>query len=258
MKISVITVNRNHLEGLQKTFQSIVAQTYKDWEWIVIDGGSTDGDKDFIEAHQAEIAYWCSEPDKGPYNAMNKALQHATGDYLVFMNAGDFFPADDTLEQVVRRCRLTELPTAEWPAVLYGNTDIVDAEGRYLHPRRLQPPEQLTWRSFRMGMVVCHQAFYARTDIAKNVQYDTRYRFSADVDWCIRIMREAERLSLPLQNIGIVVANYMEEGATTSNHQASLFERYQVMQCHYGPIQTILLHGWFVVRGVVSKIKAML
>ena len=109
-----------------------------------------------------------------------------------------------------------------------------------------------------MGMVVCHQAFYARTDIAKNVQYDTRYRFSADVDWCIRIMREAERLSLPLQNIGIVVANYMEEGATTSNHQASLLERYQVMQHHYGPIQTILLHGWFVVRGVVSKIKAML
>ncbi len=78
------------------------------------------------------------------------------------------------------------------------------------------------------------------------------------MDWCIRIMRAAERLSLPLQNIGIVVANYMEEGATTSNHQASLLERYQVMQHHYGPIQTILLHGWFVVRGVVSKIKAML
>jgi glycosyltransferase involved in cell wall biosynthesis len=199
-----------------------------------------------------------SEPDRGIYDAMNKGLTQASGDYIVFMNAGDFFPAADTLEQVVRRCRLTELPTAEWPAVLYGNTDIVDAEGRYLHPRRLQPPEQLTWRSFRMGMVVCHQAFYARTDIAKNVQYDTRYSFSADVDWCIRIMREAERLSLPLQNIGIVVANYMEEGATTSNHQASLFERYQVMQCHYGTIQTILLHGWFVVRGVVSKIKAML
>lgn len=266
IRFTVVTITYNAERVLGRTLDSVLAQTYEGVEHLIIDGASTDGTLTMAEAYKrqsdesasAHKVIIQSEPDRGIYDAMNKGLTQASGDYIVFMNAGDFFPADDTLEQVVRRCRLTELPTAEWPAVLYGNTDIVDAEGRYLHPRRLQPPEQLTWRSFRMGMVVCHQAFYARTDIAKNVQYDTRYRFSADVDWCIRIMREAERLSLPLQNIGIVVANYMEEGATTSNHQASLFERYQVMQRHYGPIQTILLHGWFVVRGVVSKIKAML
>ena len=97
-------------------------------------------------------------------------------------------------------------------------------------------------------MLVCHQAFYARTDIAKNTQYDTRYRFSADVDWCIRIMREAERMNLPLVPVGIVTANYLEEGQTTKNHRASLFERFRVMCRHYGFFQTVALHFWFLIR----------
>ena len=97
-------------------------------------------------------------------------------------------------------------------------------------------------------MLVCHQAFYARTDIAKNLQYDLRYRFSADVDWCIRVMRESERMGLPLSNIGMVVANYTEEGATTQNHRASLKERFDVMRRHYGLLTTLVMHAWFVVR----------
>ena len=138
--------------------------------------------------------------------------------------------------------------------MLYGLTDIYDGEGHYLHPRRLQPPANgLTWRSFRQGMLVCHQAFFARTDIAKNLQYDTRYRFSADVDWCIRVMREAERMSLPLVPVGIVTANYLEEGQTTQNHRASLLERFSVMSRHYGFFRTLLLHCWFVIRSFCSS-----
>jgi len=102
-------------------------------------------------------------------------------------------------------------------------------------------------------MLVCHQAFYARTDLAKNLQFDTRYRFSADVDWCIRIMHEAERAGLALSNTGIVVANYTEEGATTQNHQASLRERFDVMRRHYGLLSTVLMHAWFVVRAFLRK-----
>ena len=169
------------------------------------------------------------------------------------MNAGDYFPQDDTLEQIARRCRLNEMPSAELPAVLYGNTDIVDGEGRFLHPRRLQPPAQLTWRSFRHGMMVCHQAFYARTDLAKNLQYDTRYRYSADVDWCIRVMQEGERAGLSLCNIGLVVANYTEEGATTRHHRESLKERFRVMCRHYGFVSTVVMHAWFVVRAALKK-----
>ena len=261
IRFTVVTITYNAETVLQRTLDSVFAQTYKGVEHLIIDGASKDRTLALVEAYkqksdESETEHKViiqSEPDHGIYDAMNKGLTQASGDYIVFVNAGDCFPKADTLEQVVHRCKLTEMPTAELPGVLYGNTDVVDGDGHYLHPRRLQPPAKLTWRSFRLGMLVCHQAFYARTDIAKNLQYDTRYRFSADVDWCIRVMRETERMGLPLYNIGIVVANYMEEGQTTKNHKASLRERYLVMQRHYGVIQTFLLHCWFVVRAIVRR-----
>ena len=261
IRFTVVTITYNAEAVLQRTLDSVFAQTYKGVEHLIIDGASKDRTLALVEAYkqksdESETEHKViiqSEPDHGIYDAMNKGLTQSSGDYIVFMNAGDCFPQADTLEQVVHRCKLTEMPTAELPGVLYGNTDVVDGDGHYLHPRRLQPPAKLTWRSFRQGMLVCHQAFYARTDIAKNLQYDTRYRFSADVDWCIRVMSETERMGLPLYNIGIVVANYLDEGATTKNHKASLRERYLVMQRHYGVVQTFLLHCWFVVRAIVRR-----
>jgi glycosyltransferase involved in cell wall biosynthesis len=261
IRFTVVTITYNAEAVLERTLQSVLRQTYGGVEHLIIDGASKDGTLQMAEAYkqasdQSERGHKViikSEPDRGIYDAMNKGLMQASGDYIVYMNAGDCFPQDDTLEQVVRRCRLSEYPSDGLPGVLYGLTDIVDGEGRYLRPRRLQPPAQLNWRSFRHGMLVCHQAFYARTDIAKNLQYDLHYRFSADVDWCIRVMRESERMGLPLSNIGIVVANYTEEGATTKNHQASLKERFDVMRRHYGLLTTMAMHAWFVVRGVIKK-----
>lgn len=89
MKLSIITINYNNLEGLKRTYDSVVSQTCQDFEWIIIDGGSTDGSKEFIEEHQDHFAYWCSERDKGIYNAMNKGIGKATGEYLQFLNSGD-------------------------------------------------------------------------------------------------------------------------------------------------------------------------
>ena len=89
MKFTIITVNLNNVEGLKRTIDSVVSQTYKDYEWIIIDGGSTDGSKDVIEKNQQYFSYWCSEPDKGIYNAMNKGITHANGDYVLFLNTGD-------------------------------------------------------------------------------------------------------------------------------------------------------------------------
>ena len=256
IRFTVVTITYNAEAVLQRTLQSVLRQTYGGVEHLIIDGASKDGTLQMAEDYkrlsdQSELGHKViikSEPDKGIYDAMNKGLTQASGDYIVFMNAGDCFPQDDTLEQVVHRCRLMESPSDELPAVLYGLTDIVDGEGKFLYHRRLQPPAHLSWRSFRQGMLVCHQAFYARTDIAKNLQYDTRYRFSADVDWCIRVMREAERMNLPLVPVGIVTANYLEEGQTTQNHRASLIERFRVMCRHYGFFQTVALHFWFLVR----------
>ena len=256
IRFTVVTITYNAEAVLKRTLQSVLRQTYGGVEHLIIDGASKDSTLQMAEDYkrlsdQSELGHKViikSEPDKGIYDAMNKGLTQASGDYIVFMNAGDCFPQDDTLEQVVHRCRLMESPSDELPAVLYGLTDIVDGEGKFLYHRRLQPPAHLSWRSFRQGMLVCHQAFYARTDIAKNLQYDTRYRFSADVDWCIRVMREAERMNLPLVPVGIVTANYLEEGQTTQNHRASLIERFRVMCRHYGFFQTVALHFWFLVR----------
>ena len=261
IRFTVVTITYNAEAVLQRTLDSVLCQSYEDVEHLIIDGDSKDTTLAMAESykrqsdtsdngHQVIIQ---SEPDRGIYDAMNKGLTQASGDYVVFMNAGDTFPSADTLEQVAHHCHLAELPSDELPGVLYGDTNMVDNEGRFLHPRQHRPPQQLTWRSFRKGMLVCHQAFYARTDIAKNVPYDTRYRFSADVDWCIRVMKETERLGLTLCNAGVVVANYMEEGTTTKNHKASLRERYLVMQCHYGAVQTFLLHCWFVVRAFIRR-----
>ncbi len=261
IKFSIITVTYNAASVVQRTLDSVLAQSHEDVEHLIIDGASTDDTLALVHSYKemsdnsdsGHKVIVRSEPDHGIYHAMNKGLTQASGDYVLFLNAGDSFPAADTLQQVAHRCHLNELPSGDWPAVLYGHTDIVDASGAFLRHRRLQPPQKLNWRSFRQGMLVCHQAFYARTDIAKNTQYDTRYRYSADVDWCIRIMREADRLNLPLANVDSVVALYAEEGATTRHHRESLRERYRVMASHYGQVNTFLMHCWFAVRSLISR-----
>jgi glycosyltransferase involved in cell wall biosynthesis len=101
MKISVITINRNNVAGLKKTFASVIAQTHNDVEFIVIDGASTDGSVDVIKTHAEHISQWISEPDTGIYNAMNKGIARATGDYLIFMNAGDSFADNTSIIQFV-------------------------------------------------------------------------------------------------------------------------------------------------------------
>ena len=254
---SIITCTYNAESVLQRTLDSVLEQTYSHVEHIIVDGASTDATLDRVEAYKqkSDAEDWChevrvkSEPDRGLYDAMNKGIQRATGQYVLFLNAGDTFPSADTLELVAESVGEGEEP----PAVLYGDTDVVDDEGRFLHHRRLSPPRRLTWRSFMKGMLVCHQAFYARTDLAKATPYDLHYRFSADVDWCIRIMRLARRRRLPMRNVGAVVVNFLDGGMTTTNHRASLKERFHVMAHHYGFVPTVIMHAWFVVRSLFKK-----
>ncbi|HAT61351.1 MAG TPA: glycosyltransferase, partial [Prevotella sp.] len=140
------------------------------------------------------------------------------------------------------------------PGVLYGDSGIVSDDGSFLRHRRLSPPENLTWRSFCKVMLGCHQAFYARTDIAKDQFYNTDYHYSADVDWCIRVMKEASKRHLPLRNVHRVIVNYLEGGMTVKNHRASLNERFYVMASHYGYIITVFMHIYFIFRAVEEKL----
>lgn len=100
MKLSIITINYNNKAGLQKTIDSVICQTWKDYEWIIIDGGSTDGSKELIEQYQQHFSYWCSEPDNGVYNAMNKGIDKAQGEYLLFLNSGDVLYDEHVLQKV--------------------------------------------------------------------------------------------------------------------------------------------------------------
>lgn len=257
IKFSVITCTYNAEAVLQRTLDSVMKQTYCNIEHLIIDGVSKDKTLALVKAYQhkndvgesAHDIVVFSEPDKGLYDAMNKGIDRATGDYLIFLNAGDVFPSAETLEFVEGCVGEGEILSG----VLYGDTDIVNMEGRFLRHRRLSPPARLNWRSFKWGMLVCHQSFYARTDIAKQVHYNLEYRYSADVDWCIRIMKEAKRYRLPLRNVNAVITNYLDGGMSIQNHRASLKERFLVMRSHYGLLTTLFVHAWFVVRSLFKK-----
>ncbi|MDD5861236.1 MAG: glycosyltransferase family 2 protein [Prevotella sp.] len=249
---TVITATYNAEKVLQRTLDSVRRQSWAHVEHLIIDGASKDGTLVMVEAyrqksdaeengHEIKVT---SEPDKGLYYAMNKGIDQATGQYLVFLNAGDVFASDDTLEMVAQSVGEAE----RLPGVLYGDTDIVNDDGVFLRHRRLAPPEHLSWKSFRWGMLVCHQSFYALTEIVKDIHYDTRYRYSADVDWCIRIMKACKQQHRRLKDVHAVLTNFLDGGMTNTHHRDSLKERFRVMAHHYGYVETFFLHVWFFIR----------
>ena len=257
MKFSIITVTYNAEATIERTMKSVAEQTYPEVEHWVMDGDSKDKTVELARRYPHAIVL--SEPDKGLYDAMNKGLQRATGDFVCFLNAGDKLHSPDTLTHIAAALTASSSSPAvsgnavATPriAVLYGDTAIVDDHGTFLRPRRLTPPEHLTWRSFRQGMLVCHQAFYINRQVAQ--QYDLTYRFSADIDWCIRCMKEGERRGMQNLYIHEYIADYLSEGMTTANHKASLKERFRIMAKHYGLLPTIAQHIWFIFRALIKK-----
>ncbi len=240
--LSVITVTYNAEKTLQRTLKSVAEQTYPFIEHMIVDGASTDGTVQLIQEHEGDGVRWISEPDKGLYDAMNKAMEMATGDWLCFLNAGDTFHDAKTVEKLMR-----SFTPSKSPDILYGETAIVDDEGKFLGMRRLKAPDRLTWKSFKQGMVVCHQAFIVKRELAE--PYDLTYRFSSDFDWAIRLMKRANTI----HNSRLLLIDYLNEGLTTTNRRASLKERYRIMAKHYGHLSTFLHHLWFVIRAVVVK-----
>ena len=258
IRFTIATVTYNAGQTIGRTLESVSSQTYEAVEHLIVDGCSTDGTMSLIHhyverntdlRHPHSICL-VREPDNGLYDAMNKAIQQAHGDYILFLNAGDKFHSPTVLAEVAAQLE-ERYNTSRLPAVVYGETDLVDNEGLFLRHRRLQAPERLTSHSFLSGMLVCHQSFYVRTDIARTDPYDLHYRFSADYDWCIRVLRRAEKRDLARHNTHLILTDYLAEGMTTRNHRRSLLERLRIMAHHYGWPAAIAAHLWFVIRAII-------
>ncbi len=233
---SIITVTWNAASVIIPTIESVRRQTSSDFEMLIIDGASSDDTLSIVNRASIASLRVFSEPDKGLYDAMNKGIARARGRYLVFLNAGDAFADDAVL------ARLAQLAAGN-PGVIYGQTQLVDAHRNVVGKRHLTAPKRLTADSFLNGMVVCHQAFIVRRDLAP--EYDLQYRLSADYDWCIRVLRKSPANAYAGSE---PIISYLADGMTTRHHRASLWERYRIMCRHYGTASATLRHIGFIPR----------
>ena len=173
MKLSILTINYNNCSGLQRTIESIINQSWKDFEWIVIDGGSNDGSKKLIEKYQNHISYWCSEPDNGVYNAMNKGLSHAHGEWINFMNSGDCFASTTILQEIFSQDYDEE--------ILYGYMMRKTIDGELHNKRNMHT--NVKWYDFYFDTLP-HQSSFIRYKLFKEFGfYDESYRQLADWKW---------------------------------------------------------------------------
>jgi glycosyltransferase involved in cell wall biosynthesis len=226
--LSVITVVYNNAADIERTLLSVINQTYPNIEYIVIDGASTDGTLQIIEKYTNKIAKLISEPDKGIYDAMNKGLALATGDYVIFMNSADEFYSAETVANV-----FAAAPDAD---IYYGETEMIGANNENLGQRRHKAPENFTWRDFKYGMSISHQAIYIKRSLVKS--YDPKYQLSADIDWILYAAKKAKTIV----NVHQYVAKYKVGGMSKHKHRQSLMERFDIMKRYYGLVPTIFNH----------------
>ncbi|HEX8019756.1 glycosyltransferase family 2 protein [Mucilaginibacter sp.] len=237
-RLSVITIVYNNVRDIERTIRSVVNQTYANIEYVIVDGLSNDGTLQVIEKYKDHVAKFVSEKDEGIYDAMNKGLALATSDYVIFMNSGDEFYDSETVAAV--------FASAEDADIYYGETEMIADDGTSLGQRRHKAPAKFTWRGFKYGMSISHQAIYIRRSLAE--PYDRRYQLSSDIDWIIRAAKKAKKIV----NVNRYVAKYLVGGMSKKKHRQSLLERFDIMKRNYGLIPTVFNHfviafnlGWY-------------
>ncbi|MGF7215507.1 glycosyltransferase involved in cell wall biosynthesis [Spirosoma lacussanchae] len=251
--VSIITITYNADQFLERTIRSVMAYATPEVDYIIIDGASTDRTLDIIRQYEAHVTSWISEPDRGLYDAMNKGLHRAQGEYVWFMNAGDELHDPDTLP------RLLSLMQTNPADVYYSDALFVEdtADQRTSVPIGLRSvvtphtlPVPLTWRDMALGMKVCHQAFVARRSIAPDYILDN---LSADLDWEIRCLKAARRIEF----VPFVLCRYLVGGLSVQQHRQSLIDRFRVLVTHFGWRATLLNHGRIVWRALNRRRKRL-
>jgi glycosyltransferase involved in cell wall biosynthesis len=227
-KLTVVTIVYNNVRDIERTVLSVLNQTYFNIEYLVIDGASTDGTLELLKKYEGRLTKLISESDEGIYDAMNKGLALASGDYILFMNSGDEIYTSDTVENV--------FASALDADIYYGETEMFNEDWKSLGQRRHKAPESFIWKDFKFGMCISHQAIYIRRSLTE--PYDPQYKLSADIDWIIKAAKKATKIV----NTRIYVAKYLVGGMSKKKHRQSLIERFHIFSKHYGLIPNLFNH----------------
>lgn len=211
MKYSIITINYNNCDGLRRTIESVVNQTYTDYEYIVIDGGSTDGSVDVIKEYTDKIDYWVSEPDKGIYNAMNKGIIQAHGDYLNFMNSGDCFYDESILQSLMQINNVD---------IIFGQAKIINSDIVYKYKTTMTLFDLCT-HGFN------HQATFYKSTLFGDNEYDENLSISGDWKFTIQCVVFKNCSYQYLEKIFVL---YDGTGISTKQYEQRKNEQYKILQ----------------------------
>lgn len=252
IKISIITIVYNAISTIEKTILSVINQTYTNIEYIIIDGGSTDGTIDIIKKYDNKIAYWISEPDRGIYDAMNKGIKKATGEWINFMNAGDTFYATTTIENLIIFFKNNT------GGIIYGNREVVDDNGIYKNQI-----SNLSTIKYSMG--IFHQSSFIYTSLHKENLFDISYKIAADYDFFYKMINNNVKFIKTDTNICVFL-----DGGVSSNNIIQLKEVLRVIKtnnsskiqkvyfsilciCRKYPISILLQHYFPSAHRIIRK-----
>lgn len=243
LKISVVTVCYNAVDIIEETILSVLNQTYDNIEYIIIDGGSTDGTVDIIRKYADRLAYWVSEPDKGIYDAMNKGIAAASGDYINFMNAGDKFINSKIVDLLSKQI-------VESDDVIYGNWKIDDYSNQIRYPRNLN--------NMKFGSCLCHQSTFTKTSLLKLQGYDTSYRIAADYEKACYLYTKGYKFKY----INEVIADYSIDGVSDTQTMLSLNEAEKISNKYYSSAFTSIYFLYsrnraklkFILKNIIGRI----
>lgn len=209
MLFSIITINFNNSDGLKDTIKSVINQKDADYEYIIIDGGSTDGSTSVIEHNNAQIAYWVSEPDKGIYHAMNKGIKASKGEYLLFLNSGDIFKNETILKQATHEC-------SHKLDIYYGDLEI-EKNGKFI---RETYPETLTFSYFYHKGYLPHPSTFIKRDLFYNIYlYNENFKIVGDWDFLVCAIC---KYNATYKHIDFVVSKYKTDGISSNSDMRPL------------------------------------
>lgn len=227
-KLSIVTISYNAERFIERTIQSVLEQDYQNLEYIIVDGASRDGTLDIVNKYKSDIDKLLSEPDSNLYEAMNKGLDLATGDYVVFLNSGDKFASESSVSAIFQ-----ESGNADF---MYANAVRVDESGnRQPWHKQTPQPDKLNAKSFINGMVICHQCMLVKRDIVPKYRPE-KWKISCDLDWSIRVLQKAKTIHY----LDETFVHYLEGGISNVGKWQAVKERFSICRIHFGLLPTLV------------------